>query len=184
MRGITLTTVCPEESAYSGARIVQRARNCYAWIKFAISGDGLQAEIKEVACHLDSDQPIITGDRGSNRVGVAVFQTSSMLCLSITNKGNFGLVGTGLTPEAIFCTSTRDESRRIGMDYKGHRLIYEGGALLGLDESCVPSTVRSEGILEQDQDLSQSTRSIQPCRPTLLGQLNHSIHNSETTFSK
>ena len=70
------------------------------------------------------------------------------------------------------------------MDYKGHHLMYDGGALSGLDESRVLSTVRSEGILERDQDLSQDTKSVRACPPTLLGQLNHSTHNSETAFSK
>ena len=184
MRGITLTTIYPEETAHSGVRIAHRAQSCQDWIKLAISGDGLQAGLKEVAFHLDPNQPIITGDRGSIPVGTEVLKTSSIVLFSNTNEGNFGYVGTSLTSEVTSCPPTRDESRRIGMDYKGHRLMYEGGPLLGLDESRVPSKVRSEGIPERDQDLSRSSRSIRACSPTLSGQLNHSTHKSETAFSK
>ena len=184
MRGITLTTIYPEETALSGVRIAHRAQSCQDWIKLAISGDGLQAGLKEVAFHLDPNQPIITGDRGSIPVGTEVFKTSSIVFFSNTNEGNFGYVGTSLTSEVTSCPSTRDESRRIGMDYKGHRLIYEGGPLLGLEESRVLSTVRNEGILEQDRDLSHGSGSIRVCPRILLGRLNHSTHNSETAFSK
>gem|GEM_PF-1828588 len=41
-------------------------------------------------------------------------------------EGNFGYVGTGLTSEATSCPPTRDESRGIGTDYKGHHLRYRG----------------------------------------------------------
>ena len=184
MRGITLKTVCPGETAYSGVRIAHRAQSFHDWINPEISGNGLQAELKEVAFHLDPNQPNITGDRGSTPVGTEVSKTLGIVFFSNMNEANFGYVGTGLTSEATSCTSTRDESRRIGMDYKGHRLMYEEGPHLGLVESRVLSTIRSEGILERDQDLSQDTRSIRACPPTLLGQLNHSTHNSETAFSK
>ena len=184
MRGITLTTVCPGETVYSGVRIDYRAQFCCGWIKPAIPGDGLQAELREIAFHLNLSQPIITEDRGSISFGTEISKTSTTVFFSNTNEANPGYVGTGLTSEATSCTSTRDESRRIGMDYKGHRPMYEGEPLLELDESRVQSTVRSNGILEREQVLSRGTRSIRACPPTLSGQLNHSTHSSENIFSK
>ena len=156
----TRYTVWHGKTAYLGVRIAYRNQYYFGWIKLAVSADGLQAEIKEVAFHLDPNQPIVTGDRGSIPVGIAVSQSSGNLCLSITNEGNFGYVGTGLTSEATSCPPTPDESRGIGMRYKGTSLMFEGGLLLGLDEARVLSTVRGGGIHEQDQDLSQVPGSI------------------------
>lgn len=153
----TRYTVWHEKMAYLGVRLVHRDKFYYGWIKLAISADGFQAELKEVVFHLDPNQPIITGDRGSVPVGTEVSKTSSIVFFSNTNEGNFGHVETGLTSEATTCTSTRDESR-------------------------VLSTVRSEGILEQDQELSHSPGSIRACPSTLLGHLNHSTHSSYTIF--
>ena len=152
----TRYTVWHGKTAYLGVRIAHRDQFYYGWINLAISADGLQAEIKEVAFHMDPNQPIITGDRGRIPVGTAVTQTSSTLCFSITNEGNIGYVGIGSTSEATSCPPTQDESRGIGMRYKDRSLMFESGLLLGLDESRVLSTVRGDGILRQDQDLSQS----------------------------
>lgn len=171
-------TVWPGETAYSGVRIVYRGQFYCGGIQLAILADGLRAEIKEVAFHVDPNQPIITEDRGSIPVGTAVSQTLRTLYLRITNEGNSGYVGTGLTSGATSCPPTQDESRGIGPNYKGHHLMHEGGLLLGLDESRFMSTVRGEGILEQDHDLSQSPGSICAWTPAPLGQPEPTTHYS------
>ena len=148
------------KTMYLGVRIVYGNHYYYGWIKLAVSADGLQAEIKEVAFHMDPNQPIITGDRGSLSAEIAVTQTSSSLCFSITNAGNIGYVNTATESDASSCPPTEDERLGIGMYYKGRSLLFEAGLLLGVDASHVLSTVRGEGIVIQDVDLSQSPGSI------------------------
>ncbi len=154
-------TVWHGKTGYAGVQILIENRVHYGWIKLRISGDGQEMHILGIAFHTDPDQPIAAGDVGDTQSETAVTQTSSSLCFSITNAGNIGYVTTAMESGASSCPPTEDESRGIGMYYKGHSLMHEGGLLLGVDASHVLSTVRgSDYFFKQDGDLSQRPGSI------------------------
>ncbi|MCY4673067.1 MAG: T9SS type A sorting domain-containing protein [Bacteroidetes bacterium] len=154
-------TVWHGKTGYAGVQILPENRVHYGWIKFRVSGDGQEMHVLGVAFHADPDQPIVAGDVGDTQSETAVTQTSSSLCFSITNAGNIGYVTTSTESGAFSCPPTEDESRGIGMYYKGRSLMHEGGLLLGVDASHVLSTVRGSSYLFiQDGDLSQRPGSI------------------------
>lgn len=154
-------TVWHGKTGYAGVQILPENRVHYGWIKLRISDDGQEMRVLGMAFQTNPDKPIAAGDTGNTQSGTAVTQTSAALCFSITNTGNFGYVNTGKESRASSCPPTEDESRGIGMYYKGRPLLHEGGLLLGKDASHVLSTVRgSSSFFKQDRDLSQRPGSI------------------------
>ena len=153
-------TVWHGKTGYAGVQFLPRNRVHYGWFKLSVSQDGQEMRVLQIAVQSIPDQPIAAGDVGDAQPETAVTQASSTLCFSITNAGNIGYVNTATESDASSCPPTEDERLGIGMYYKGRSLLFEAGLLLGVDASHVLSTVRGEGIVKQDVDLSQSPGSI------------------------
>ena len=154
-------TVWHGKTGYVGVQILPENRVHYGWMKLSVSQDAQEMHILGIAFHADPGRPIAAGDVGDAQSETAVTQTSNTLCFSITNAGNIGYLHTGRESSASSCPPTEDENLGIGMYYKGRRLLYEAGLLVGVDASHVLSTVRgSSYFFRQDGDLSQRSGSI------------------------
>lgn len=146
-------TVWNGKTAYAGFQILIDGDTHYGWIQMTVALDGQSVTLDEMGYAREAEAEIVVGERWHYTLDTKI-QRSRAMCFSLTNIGRIGYI---THSHYVYndCPPRDEQATGGGISYRGRRMIYEAGILMGTDQNRLLSTVEGDDYWQaQDTDLT------------------------------